>query len=136
MVQRFTELDAWRLPDDLRRQIEKIIARPPARNDVKFCDQIRGAVDSACANTAEGFGRFEPNEFRRFLVIARGSLAEVQNHLWTGLSRKYLSQDEFDQLMRLATRSIGANTGLQKYLQTQRGVRYSSSTRRREPRTR
>jgi four helix bundle protein len=130
MVRTFFELDAWRLCDELRQQVEAIIATTPAGRDLKFCDQIRGAADSACANIAEGFGRFTPAEFRRFLVIARGSTTEVQSHLAAALSRKYLTREQFDRLIRLSGRAIGAITGLQNYLQTQRTVRYSAPYRK------
>jgi four helix bundle protein len=33
--------------------------------DLKFCDQIRDSARSSTRNIAEGFGRFEPAEFRR-----------------------------------------------------------------------
>jgi 23S rRNA-intervening sequence protein len=32
-------------------------------------------------NTSEGFGRYHPKEFARFLRIAAGSLQETKNHL-------------------------------------------------------
>jgi four helix bundle protein len=129
MVRTFWDLEAWQLCDQLRREIEAIIATPDVRRDGKFCDQIRGSIDSACANTAEGFGRYYPAEFRRFLVIARGSLTETQNHLTAALSRKYLSQADFDRIIHLASRAIGANTGLQKYLRERRGVGYPAGDR-------
>ncbi len=132
MVRTFWELEAWQLCDQLRREIEAIIANPEVKRDVKFCDQIRGSVDSACSNTAEGFGRYYPAEFRRFLVMARGSLTETQNHLTAALSRKYISQADFDRLIRLASRAIGANKGLQKYLRERRGVGYPAGDRRRK----
>jgi four helix bundle protein len=130
MVRTFFELDAWRLCDELRQEIDAIIATSPAGRDLKFCDQIRGAADSACANIAEGFGRYSPAEFHRFLVIARGSATEAQSHLATALSRKYLTREKFDCLIRLSRRAIGAITGLQKYLQTQRSVGYSAPRRK------
>ena len=130
MVRTFFELDAWRLSDELRQEIEAIIATSAASRDLKFCDQIRGAADSACANIAEGFGRYSPAEFHRFLVIARGSSTEVQSHLAAALSRKYLTREDFDRLIRLSSRAIGAITGLQKYLQTQRGVLYPARERK------
>jgi hypothetical protein len=62
-------------------------------------------------------------------VIARGSLTETQNHLTAALSRKYLSQADFDRIIHLASRAIGANTGLQKYLRERRGVGYPAGDR-------
>jgi four helix bundle protein len=72
-VRTFCELDAWRLSDELRKEIEAIIASPAARRDEKVCNQIRGAAGSVCTNIAEGFGRYWPSEHHRFLVIAQDS---------------------------------------------------------------
>jgi four helix bundle protein len=49
-------------------------ATAPASRDFKYCDQIRSSSSSAPANIAQGFGRFRPREFARFLEIARASL--------------------------------------------------------------
>jgi hypothetical protein len=38
-------------------------------------------VRSAPRNIAEGFGRYDPREFARYLRIARASLMETRNHL-------------------------------------------------------
>lgn len=47
------------------------------------------------SNIAEGFDRFSSREFVRFLIIARGSISEVQNDLYIALDLKYISQNEF-----------------------------------------
>jgi four helix bundle protein len=41
-------------------------------------------------NIAEGFERFAPRDFHRFLTIAKGSLAEVRALLIVAVDRKYL----------------------------------------------
>lgn len=48
------------------RELERIVSQ-----------QIASA-DSVCANIEEGYGRESSVEFRRFLIIARGSLRETQ----------------------------------------------------------
>ena len=73
-VRRFEDLVAWQLAWDLREKVFAFTDKPRAARDVKFCGQIREATRSAAANTAEGFGRFYPREFARFLRIAAGSL--------------------------------------------------------------
>ncbi len=84
--------------------------------DFKFCDQIRESARSAPSNTAEGFGRFYPKEFARFLRIAAASLHETTNHLHEGLSIGYITAAEHARLVRLALRAIKANVRLQAYL--------------------
>lgn len=54
------------------------------------------------SNIAEAFERESHGEFHQFLVIARGSCAEVQSQLYLALDIGYLAQPEFDRLMRQA----------------------------------
>ncbi len=118
MVSHYTELDAWKLADRLREMIIAFTGRKPANTDVRYCSQITAAIDSACANTAEGFGRYSPSEFRQFLRIARGSLLETQDYLRSALKRDFISDDEHHEMDAFADRAARANTRLQAYLRT------------------
>ncbi len=44
------------------------------------------------SNIAEGFGRGSRSEFHKFLVIAKGSCAEVRSQLYVVLDCGYLTQ--------------------------------------------
>jgi four helix bundle protein len=88
----------------------------PASRDFKYRDQIRDAAASVCRNTAEGFDRFRPPEFVRFLDYAKGSLGEVQDELVDGHNRRYMNDDSFKRMWVLSKRAKGANVGLRKYL--------------------
>jgi four helix bundle protein len=94
------------------------IAKPPASKDFEFCDQIRRSARGAPRTIAEGFGRFRPTEFARYLEFARASLIETQNHIGDALDSKYLTKEEHDELFTLADRAIGASTRLMQYLRT------------------
>jgi four helix bundle protein len=48
------------------RQLERLVGQQLA------------SADSVCANIEEGYGRESTPEYRRFLIIARGSLRETQ----------------------------------------------------------
>jgi four helix bundle protein len=72
---------------------------------------------------AEGFYRFNPREFHRFLNDAKASLGEVRSQLLHAKDEHYLSETEWEEMSRLADRVIGAATNLQAYLRTCRSGR-------------
>jgi four helix bundle protein len=75
-VRRFEDLIAWQLARQLQNEVFAILDTGLPSRDVMYCDQIRESARSATRNTAEGFGRYYPREFARFLRIAAGSLHE------------------------------------------------------------
>jgi four helix bundle protein len=68
-----------------------VLERASVKHDVKFCDQMRDSARGGPRAIAEGFGRFRPADFARYLDYARGSLIETQNHLDDALDCRYLS---------------------------------------------
>jgi four helix bundle protein len=116
VARRIEDLVAWQLAFELEREVFAFTAKGAGWRDIKYREQIRDASASAARNTAEGFGRFRPTEFARYLEIAHGSLDETKSHLHAGLSRGYLSEEEHRRLMRSAIRALAANVRLMKYL--------------------
>jgi len=70
--------------------------------------QIRKSARSAPSNIAEGFARFRPKDFARFLEIAIGSLEETKNHSTDGVDLGCITPAERDAAHELASRAIGA----------------------------
>ncbi len=115
-VRRYEDLIAWQLAYELQREVFALTATGTAALDFKFRDQIRESTASAARNIAEGFGRFRPLEFARFLVIARGSLTESHHHLRDGHDRGYFTAEDHSRLALLAGRTAIATTRLIRYL--------------------
>src|SRR5262249_42600953 len=80
-VRRVQDLVVWQLSREIERRVFAVTATSPAVGDRDYCLQIRKSSSSAARNIAEGFGRFRPREFARFVRIARGSLEETKDHL-------------------------------------------------------
>ena len=70
---------------------------------------------------AEGFGRYYPGEFARFMRNALGSLNETRDHLGAGFDKQYLTEDLVLELKTLTNRAIGASVNLVKYLEGCKG---------------
>lgn len=68
------------------------------------------------ANIAEGFARVSPADFARFLTMAKGSLAETQVQLRSGLDRGYFDQKAVVELLVLAARCDRVTSALRAYL--------------------
>ena len=117
-VDRYEDLVAWQLANELKEKVYELIDNSPARNDFEFRDQIKGSSSSAPANIAEGFGYYDHKQFARYVRIARASEMETHNHLGDGVKRRYWTDDEASPLRQLAKRAIGAATGLLRYLET------------------
>jgi four helix bundle protein len=112
----FRELTCWQLSNELKLGIYRLSEQPDVKRDFRFCDQIRDAAASAPRNIAEGFGRRSHADFARFLDVARGSLAECQNHLQDAVDRGYLDAAEFTRLNSISERAAAAVARLQRYL--------------------
>ncbi len=97
-VERFEDLEVWRAARDVVNAVYKASSNGAFARDYALRDQIRRAAVSIPSNIAEGFSRHSNKEFIQFLFISKGSAAEVQSQLYTGLDQGYISQGEFDKI--------------------------------------
>ena len=114
------ELVCWQFAESARRQIFEVATGSAFEQYRWRREQLLRASSSACSNMAEGFARFNPHDFARFLTMAKGSLVEVRQHLATATSLKLLSETEQQAIESSIGRSIGAATKLIVYLKKSR----------------
>ncbi|HVW06637.1 MAG TPA: four helix bundle protein [Vicinamibacterales bacterium] len=112
------ELHCWILADQLRQRVVQATMRSSFASHPWLRSQLQRSAASACSNIAEGFSRFNPKEFARFLNISNGSLSEVLDHLDTAVSLGLVSTDEQASMASLARRSRAASAKLIRYLRT------------------
>jgi len=75
------DLDVWRVAMDLVVAVYRATRQLPDSEKFGLMSQMRRAVVSIPSNIAEGAARSSSADFVRFLVIARGSLAELETQL-------------------------------------------------------
>ena len=94
-VQRFEDLIAWKKARELSRTIYLLTAQRPFERDFALISQYRRASISVMNNIAEGFERRGHGEFAHFLMIAKGSNAEVRSMLYLSLDIGQIDQNTF-----------------------------------------
>ena len=115
-VKHHEDLVAWQLSEQLRQAVVAILAKPSVGRHRTFRDQIERSARSAPSNIAEGFSRYKPREFARYMRIALGSLGETQNHLRAALNDEMITAEDFDNAWSLSVRAIKASKKLHSYL--------------------
>ncbi len=94
----YRELIVWQDGIKLAKAAYKLTEKFPKHEVYALADQIRRAVVSVPSNIAEGQARKAPGDFRRFLHIALGSLAEVDTQLVLAQEFNYLSKEDVDNI--------------------------------------
>ena len=135
-VRRFNDLRAWQACVTYKKAVYRLCEREPIASDVKRRGQLEDSVWGPPGHIAEGFGRFNPLDFARFVVMARASLMESQNHLLDFVDRGYISEPQRRELNELAEVALGETTGLIEYLQSPEALRNARRARERRLATR
>jgi four helix bundle protein len=110
------ELATFRLCEDLMKLLESKTAMGKVSHDFRFCDQLNDAALDAAADVAEGFARYYPAEFARFLDYAIASLEEVRTRTAAGYRRGYFTAETASDALQLCARADKAARGLRRYL--------------------
>ncbi|MCH6234376.1 four helix bundle protein [Cognataquiflexum rubidum] len=95
---KFEKLIIWQNAMDFGEEIFKISLGFPKEEIFNLSSQIKRASDSIALNIAEGsIGQSNP-EFKKFLGYSIRSLAEVVTCLEKAKRRKYINEQDFQEL--------------------------------------
>jgi four helix bundle protein len=97
-VNRFEDLIAWQKARELTAKIYQTTSEGNFAKDFGLRDQIRRASVSMMSNIAEGFERYNPNEFHHFLSISKASCGEVRSQLYVAFDVNYIAKECFAEL--------------------------------------
>ena len=94
----YRELIVWQEGIKLAKAVYKLTEKFPRQETYALADQIRRAVVSVPSNIAEEQARKAPGDFRRFLHISLGSLAEVDTQLILAKEFGYITEEDINTL--------------------------------------
>ena len=95
----YQDLEVWKLSINFVKQIYRLTEKFPPIEIYGLTNQIRRSVVSIPFNIAEGQGRSSAKEFRQFLAIALGSLAEIETQLIITREINLLGNEETEPLL-------------------------------------
>ena len=111
-IEKFEDLIAWQKARELTKNIYRVSKQGEFNRDYGLRDQIRRAAVSIMSNLAEGFERGGRSEFHQFLVIAKGSCAELRSQLYVALDADYINEETFNNLDVIAEETSRVIGGL------------------------
>ncbi len=94
----FEQLKVWQLARAFRHRVYHVSRSWPKQEMYGLTAQIRDAAVSVTANIAEGYGRYHYRENIQLCRVARGSMNEVLDHLYTASDEGDIDQKTFDEL--------------------------------------
>jgi four helix bundle protein len=93
-VKSYKDLIVWQKAIEMVLEIYKIISKFPSEERYALSSQIRRSAVSVPSNIAEGHSRQHSSEFRQFIYIALGSLAELDTQLIIAEKLQYIYEEE------------------------------------------
>ena len=93
MPQGYKDLVAWQKAMTMVTNVYEVTKSFPSDERFGLISQIRRCAVSVPSNIAEGQARNTPGEFKQFLGIARGSLAELTTQLIIAQNLGYLPSE-------------------------------------------
>lgn len=111
------DIDVWKKSCRLAVDIYKFSSLAGLEKDWGLRDQIRRAAVSIPSNIAEGFERDSKLEFKRFLLIAKGSCGELRTQLLIIKALALLPEENVNSLLSDCIEISSMIKGLVKYIQ-------------------
>lgn len=110
----FRELEIWKKDVELVKEIYTTTENFPSKETYGLVSQMRRAAVSIPSNIAEGFRRQHSKEFKQFLSITLGSLAELETQISIAKELGYLQPDNEGMLLEAIDHISRMTTNLAK----------------------
>ena len=95
----FNKLQIWGKGMNLVNLVYEMSKSFPKEERYGLISQIRRSAVSVPSNIAEGSQRKSNKEFANFILISKGSLAELQTQLIISLKQQYIKESDLKLVM-------------------------------------
>jgi four helix bundle protein len=112
----FRELKVWQLSIELSVLVYTLTDSFPKHELYGMTSQMRRAAVSIASNIAEGSARSTRKDFRQFVLIAKGSVCELQTQFIIAQRLKYVLPERYAAAEQQAQEVAQMLSGLAKYL--------------------
>ncbi|HEX4562088.1 MAG TPA: four helix bundle protein [Gemmatimonadales bacterium] len=110
----YERLAAWRHCHRLALLVYRVTSNFPKSELYGVTSQMRRAATGASANLAEGSAKRGSREYRRFIDMAVGSLAEVSYYALLARDLGYLTVEGWEEVNRVVDEAGRTTMGLHK----------------------
>ena len=101
MIKHYKDLIVWQKAIKMVLLVYKATKSFPKDELYGLTSQLRRAAVSVPSNISEGQARRSSREFRRFLTIAKGSMAEIETQLIIAEKLNFLQESHTKEIMTI-----------------------------------
>jgi four helix bundle protein len=112
----YRDLEVWKKTVSLAKNVYEISASFPTKEIYGLSSQVQRSAVSIAANIAEGQARNSRKEFKYFLGISLGSLAELETLLTIAFEVKYIPESLLHEVSQLTDEITRMIKGIIKHL--------------------
>ena len=112
----YKDLEVWKKSISLTKTIYQITLQLPTEEKYGLRSQLQRSAVSVAANIAEGQARHSKKEFRQFLGISLGSLAELETLLIIGCEVSIIDESSIKDALNMIDEITRMIKGIIKHL--------------------
>lgn len=114
---KFEETPVWQEVREFVNSVYNLLTSSKTlKNDYSLSDQLKRASYSIMLNIAEGFERGSNKDFAHFMDYAKGSAGEVRSILYIVIDNKYITEDQFKNMIGKIENISAQLSNFKKYL--------------------
>jgi len=123
LVAGFEKLWVWQKAHRLMQEIHSVSKTLPKKERFRLTDQIERSSSSVCDNIAEGYTAYYYNDKIKGFLTARKEAGETQNHVRKLSAKRYINQENAQELVEKFEEIIRGINGFVNYIRKKRGAK-------------